>query len=522
MRFSCGRERFSHGNKLFSRGIAGTALRTLLPYPAPSPVLIRTDLPNRDEPAMRATVRHVDLHEKTIRSICRLVFVACCAVPTLMTIVILLWRATPYHRERQIRRVETAIRDATGLNVGAGDVSFPTPSRIAIDSLELRDVETEQEVARCRKADIMLDDTQFVVELQQPELQSAQMQSAWRLLHDRLLRRPEHLRTMVRLVASDLTLHDPVTPMTMRNVDAWVGLEADDVVAGIQAVPASAPSMSPILMTIRRQRDGGQTKTLVTFNSGDHALPLSAYRAWLPETLGELGDTATIRGTVRCLVQERGVLLDLGGCTIDGIQVDRLLTGTAHRMSGWATVMLDRGIVQPGGRLDLTGRVRIRGGAIGGSMMQQLSEHLAVEIPEVSEDQRIAFDWLCCQFKIDQHATVIEGVCRHELGDASMPPEVLMASAGQPLAIARGLEVPTVAMASMLASRHSLLVPVTPQNHLLLSLLPPPVQPPAKVDQAILRTTARSIRPPSIRQPSIRQPAAAVATGETGGASQRR
>ena len=55
------------------------------------------------------------MHERTQRAMARLMFVFCCAIPTLVTISVIVFTWTPWYHHRCLSQIEAKLSDETGL-----------------------------------------------------------------------------------------------------------------------------------------------------------------------------------------------------------------------------------------------------------------------------------------------------------------------------------------------------------------------------------------------------------------------
>jgi hypothetical protein len=167
-------------------------------------------------------------------------------------------------------------------------------------------------------------------------------------------------------VGNDLTIHSRTGALTLRDLDAWVRTDQATTEATIQFLPANSTTQSPLTITVRRDRSDEYPATEWLLDTQGTSLPCSALAEYLPQ-LESLGSEATFRGSLHWRQQQEHWSIDLAGSRFEGISLDRLFEQNAHRISGTATVQLDRCRIEPHlRRSDLSGSIRSHNGWIGG------------------------------------------------------------------------------------------------------------------------------------------------------------
>ena len=440
------------------------------------------------------------MHERTQRSLSRLVFVVCCALPTCFTLVAIIVTWTPWHHQRKIRIHEEQLSKSTGLLVRIGDYRTLSPSMVRLSQVKMIDPETETPIVNVRQIDWSRDHGQTLILMQQPELYASTFPAAWAMIHDRFLRQPDQVQEAVRFAASDLTIHSQRgTTITLSDVDAWIepSTNRDSVQATIQCLMAGSVHSNPISISVTRDRRDGIPQTSWTLQTGDTALPCSALQDCFNGRWSGLGPQATFRGTLRGWLPKDSysndsyrpsfgspnrpnrsgerLELDLSGSTFANVSLDRLFEKQQHRLSGLATIQLDRCRLDRDRRLvDIAGSIRTTDGLIGRSLLAAAAKHLdfTVGLPDGEGD--IPFDCLSMHFSLLGSELKIHGACRKEINHGHFPVGVVMGMAGVPIAASSSRSLPALRLMSVLAPSHSQWIPLAQQNQELLWILLPP------------------------------------------------
>ncbi len=421
------------------------------------------------------------MHERTQRAISRLLFVLCCAVPTAITMMIVIVMATPWYDGRVRRAIQFELARDTGLSVEIGGFTRIAPSTIRIDELRLFEPETMREVAHVRQLEWVDRGDDISIMLRQPELQAATLESAWKLIHDRFLCRPEQTRVPIRFAANDLTIHSLTNPMTLRDVDAWIEPEVNAVRASIECLPATSRGGTPISIKVRRDRGGETPATDWTLDTHENALPCSVLAEYLPDPIGSLGSGATFSGSLRWHLEQgkRGETpwwIDLVG-HFNGISLDRVFEKQSHHLSGLADLNLERCRIEPRRRVDLAGTLLASEGKIGRSLLGSVKQNLGFVVRAVEGTEDMAYDRIAIRFALNDTQLTLDGIANNEVGYSSFPAGVVMHANGYPIVGSGAQLLPSITLMSALAPSHSEMVPLSGQNSALMNLMIPPTRP---------------------------------------------
>lgn len=449
----------------------------------------------------------VPLHERTQKALARLTFVLCCAVPTLLLMLIIVVGKTPWYHRRCIDAIEHEVAQQTGLVTQIGQYEMVSPGHTLLKQIQLTDPETGATVATVRQIDWSIQDGRTHVLLQQPELHADTLNQTWDLLHDRFLCRPQHLTGSARVAATDLTIHSRLSPITLRDVDAWIGPDVNsaglaspsqsssgvspsNVRATIECLMASpggsglspggglsaSAATSPIQITVLRDRSGPAPTTHWSLATGSTALPCSAIAEYLPGHWSNLGTEAMFSGSVAGVTSTHDWKIDLSGASFSNLSLDYIFANQPHRLSGTASIKLERCRLHPNQQLvDVSGSIHATHGLIASSLLEGAAQHLGFLVADLPPDAAdVPYDCMAMRFSLNGPRMHVSGTCRHQHGYASLPTGVALCVGGMPLAQAPGSDLPAIRLMSVLAPVHSEMVPLAQQNQGLLQLLLPP------------------------------------------------
>lgn len=449
------------------------------------------------------------MHERTSRAIARLLFVFCCALPTLATMTVIAITWTPWYHRRSLAAIEQQLSRQTGLLFEIEDFDRPAPSMVRLHGVRVLESEMMREVARVRVVAWATQQNRVALRLSQPELQSSELAHAWSLIHDRFLCRPEQTSMPVRFAADDLTIHSSTGPLTLRDVDARIRPLARAVIAEIHCLPAtSAGDSSPVGISVTRDRSGESPTTDWTLQTGETALPCSALAEFLP-ILDRIGQDASFSGQLHWSVDSNGWSLDLGGSHLAGVDLSRISQRLPHRLTGQGKIQLDRCLIQPGQTVDISGSLRAEDGYVGASLLKSLKDQLGFRLVSPPQQPRdVGYDRMALRFDLFGAQLKLRGICRTERGYEGLRPGVALCAGGQPLVLSPDQTLPAVRLASALAPSHSVMVPLAQQTSGLMDLLlapshplPADPQPANSGPAARITATGRWLDEPSIEQP---------------------
>ncbi|MEP6167950.1 MAG: hypothetical protein ABJ208_04530, partial [Rhodopirellula bahusiensis] len=193
------------------------------------------------------------MHERTMRAVARSLFVACCAVPTCVTMLIILVLWSPWYHRRCVLATEASLALQTGLDVRIGSLERVSPTTWQLGDVQLRDNETKQSIGRIRIVSWVQEDNRTVVRLSQPEIRAEYLDDVWQLVHDRFLCRPEHTMNPIRLAADDLTIQSAHSQITIRDLDGTILPDEKQVTAMLSCMLAGErPDIEPMEIEIKR------------------------------------------------------------------------------------------------------------------------------------------------------------------------------------------------------------------------------------------------------------------------------
>jgi hypothetical protein len=266
-------------------------------------------------------------------------------------------------------------------------------------------------------------------------------------------------------------------------------------------LPGAGSKTEEIRLTAARDRSGATSNTRFRLDTANQAVPCRLAAAIMPE-LASLGRECQFRGAFE-LFRSAGE----GGGQLTGtltqVDLDSLVTERfGHRLSGPATVRIDRGLIEHGKLRELRGTIQASDGAISRSLVLAAAEHLGLNAAEqatVAETQEtVAFRQLATEFQMSGASLRLRGVA-----DAQQEGVLLTTAAGPVLTSPPKHSVAAVALLRTLLPEGKYQVPATRQTAALVRLLPVP-------DASVARTAEAPSHTPTRLLPAATQPAQAA------------
>ncbi|MEL6107182.1 MAG: hypothetical protein AAFU85_14165 [Planctomycetota bacterium] len=355
------------------------------------------------------------MHERTQRAVARLLFVFCCAVPTglVAASVVITW--TPWYRSYRLAQLEHTLQQETGLAIAVERCRELAPDKFKLENVELRDPESGQLVATIGTIDWLNEDTSTRVVLHSPILRSAALGDAWQLIHDRLIRRPQHTLKPLVVVADRLTIRSSGTSIT-HDVEVYVEAEEQGVQMHVRASD-ELDEDSMLQCTLFRNREGRRPMTEVSLSTGTTPLPCSVLEDYFP-VLRRLGPDARFRGTMEFRqLPDQGWSYNFDGTTVTGISLSRVSESLPYHVSGTAAVYMPRCSIIPGQKVNVSAEVSVpEGGWTDWDLLQDFSKQKEMGLGlnsrvGVSADRKVQYSKASFSVTITNERMALQGLC---------------------------------------------------------------------------------------------------------------
>ena len=413
------------------------------------------------------------MHERTERAIARLLFVFCCAVPTLVVLLAILVSWTPWYHNRQRLRWQTELSLRTQLITQIDDYQRASPNSWTFDGVRLLDPESGREVMRIRRVTWLDEGHRIGISLHRPEIQSRMLEQAWSVVHDRFLCQPKLTNVPIQVAANDLKIKSQSVSYSIPTAMAAIAPRPNAVKAVLECLIENAKS--PLVIDVTRDRGVGDSiepKTHWALDTGADPLPCSALADFFP-LLDRLGADAKFKGLLKWEVDNDGQWsIDLGkNSTFTDIDVGHFFEVLPHRLTGTADLSFQRCQIIPKQKVNLVGSLRSQSGFIGSSLLRSMYKEMAVAVDlrlAESHIENIPYDLVAFDFTMIDWDLRVTGTC-----DRLDPGVIVMGPHGK-MAQSSGASIPSVQLAYAVSPENSELVPVTRQTANMLDIFVPP------------------------------------------------
>ncbi|MEM6692932.1 MAG: hypothetical protein AAF664_26120, partial [Planctomycetota bacterium] len=374
--------------------------------------------------------------------------------------------------------------------------------------------ENERPIANIAHIDWVERTDEISIRLSGLELDAANLPHFWSLFHDRMLTHRYLHQKKLRISATDVTINSNRTPLTFRDIDMWIsseikpridgeGYRCEALEAEVEMLPSDAIDAQPIRVQIRRQIRP-ELLTQWSIKTGPNSLPCPALATlcgggWLHT----LGDQARMQGTLAGVIREDSSRLNLSGLHCQGITLDHLFENAPNRLTGIASVKLDRCLLDPdAGLVDIVAAIEARNGLIETSMLRNTQRFLGFKIANFNEDRLdVEYDLMSFSIKVDGEQMRIDGLCRDEPGYKGVGYGVVAGVGGQAIAKSADSQTATLNLLSIVAPSGSPLVPLSHSNRTLANWLLAPASPHSSSGMPRIRSARSPENGPTISQP---------------------
>jgi hypothetical protein len=404
------------------------------------------------------------IHDRTRRWICRVIFILGGVLPTA---AVAAWAAV-VHSASHLEAVRLRVAEVLGLDVRLASVSYSQPGVMLLEGMELAEAETGESLASIRAAEVIGDGKSQTIVLSQPDVNIARPAWLWTLIDGRLRRHADQVP--LRLAAGELTLRFRGGVQTL--VDCNAQLQSSSKSAGLTAAfrLADVPGVEPVRLRFERTSVGGESASSFELNARSSAVPCALLAA-LAERGNFLGQKSTLRGDIRATEMPDGWQGEFSG-RLENVDLNDLVSNQfPHRLSGTASVTVEKAIVHRGRLEEFQGEISAGPGIISESLLSAAVDQLKMrrDGAVAADGSFVRYETLRAAFRLDSNGLKLSGVClKNPTG------VVVCRQAGAILWESLGGPLPIAALVKALVPDSKLQVPATRQTDWLLNLLPIP------------------------------------------------
>ncbi|MCY2982653.1 MAG: hypothetical protein NTY15_03350 [Planctomycetota bacterium] len=240
--------------------------------------------------------KRLQFHESTQRALCRMAFFCFALLPIFAVGGYSLLKRTPWYQSYQKDWWERRLSDNLGVNVSFASIEFPSPNKFRVKDLVCANAETGRQILKVAQVTTLMDRSGWYVEVDKPELNGAQIETAMRTVHDRYLCRPQSTASLLGLAMTELVISDGNESTKFQNVK--VTLKPTEPMSELKvSCLLDGQKFADQLSYFVVERDHVAQTTNWKINSADVAIPCRILSERFLE-LKNLGSQASFRGSI--------------------------------------------------------------------------------------------------------------------------------------------------------------------------------------------------------------------------------
>ncbi len=293
-------------------------------------------------------------HERTQRSIVRMLFFFAAALPTIALCVCIVVSWTPWYQSYRIASWNRWLSSQLGMHVTIDQIRTPSPNLTEFEYITILHPESNREVARVRLVEAFHSTQGWALRLAQPELQGEELASCYKIVHDWFLCRPKSVQQAVVLAMNDLTIHGSSSSATLVDIKIDLSSKSDQVLSHMRFRLAGDPPESEARLDFTRSHRSKITHWQL--QTGEQSFPCALFSDYFRD-LEKLGDSARFTGTAWCKYGEEVPREARISGRLDRVQLDQLTQQLPYSLTGQAQLWLSDAIFANGKVRSLKGRL---------------------------------------------------------------------------------------------------------------------------------------------------------------------
>jgi hypothetical protein len=338
---------------------------------------------------------------------------------------------SPNYQKQQAMRWELWLSSQLGAKVRVAAYESRAPGRFALHELRLLHPETGALIGRARMAEVQRSEGKWAIRLNQPELESSELSTAWRIAHDWFLCRPQTSSQAARIGASQLTIQSAGQSHILHDTSLTILPASEATLFSLQFKPlagrtststadsadiATTQSDTPAQWIVKRHHRQDGLKTEMQLRSGTDPLPCSLLAEVLP-WLGKLGPQATFAGNMDIELHQKAWRAMLTSGHFTGVELSEITAEPEAAISGRGEMHFEHFVISQAGIELIHGGGLIESGQMTSGLFHALGDYLGVSLRKTNEVQSYGFDR--CEFAVHIRQPNLHLCC--QLDDAHGP-----------------------------------------------------------------------------------------------------
>jgi len=355
------------------------------------------------------------LHERTQRTLCRVVFFPLCVLPTLWVA----WWCVSINLASRSQELAREWSRSLGLDISVVKLSYPRPGETRLHDVRLVDPASKRQVATCPLSTVVHEDGTWKITLQRVDIQESSLVALWRTIIKSIEARSGSEPGAVRIVARDVSIEGGERLFPLTKVVCQVRPHRSGRELTLRLQPPHTDEADAIrVQSIREENaDGGQTRW--RFLTGETAIPTRLLAGILPECV-HLGRHCEIQGSLGWSSTTGSSSGDFAG-VVSRIDLARVTSVMGlGKVDGRGRLEVESARFQGAALTSLKGNLTSGSGSIDSKLLRQLDLLLSQDKHSSfgSEAGEIAFEQLAMDIEIDQDGWHLSGTCDDERAGA--------------------------------------------------------------------------------------------------------
>lgn len=351
------------------------------------------------------------MHESLRKLLCRAAVLLGAVLPTLFTVIWVLWSQTPFCTHYQAAYWQQQISHELGLQVEVQAAISLSPRRYRLRSIEWKHPETQQRIGFADEVCLTPYDQGYLVEIKNLDIEADELTRAMDWLHAHLLCRSSTEPRYYRIETKQMRLGQGTLIHSFEDVSLEYKTAEQESAIALKARPMSAELTEKIQWKIERFHDRAEPYTKWQIHSGGNRLSSSLLAAfWLPAA--KLGMDAGFIGELQGETSQRNSVCTLDG-RIENLSFDELTRSLPQNLAGKGTLGSLRATIRNEHLVQASGEISIVGG---GSLPRQwlvqasylFGLRLRSEFFEPTSTL-VHFDQFLCSFDWDKMGLTLRG-----------------------------------------------------------------------------------------------------------------
>jgi len=350
------------------------------------------------------------MHEATQRRLLRYSFLLFCVLPTLGVIGWSVAWSLPGHTAS----LERQLRHQLGVVIRLDGVTHLRPGAVRLDHVQLIDPETRQCLAEVASVKATRVDGTLYLAASNASLIHDQWQRLWRLLHDRVLCQDVLEGRSARFMCNELVVKSSEADFLLVKLDGSIRHEQTSLRADLSCSWQLADeTVSPLELSVFRQRNTARPHTEVSINTQSHLVPLGLLP---PAVRQRFSDQTRFAGTFRCILNDLFWNGQIHG-QLKNVDLKQLVAPECpHHLDVSTDIDQLHAEFGADGLKRAAGGCVADGGTVGRDLLLSLINHhlgsagAALSASSASDQplpiRRLALDW-----QIDEQGLAITGTC---------------------------------------------------------------------------------------------------------------